>query len=104
MQGVKMSAEKIGLIENVESKILFIRGQRVMIDRDIAELYNVQTHVLNQAVKLNAERFPPDSMFKLTKKEKDELVTNCDRFNSLKHSTTLPKVFADHGAVMLALA
>ncbi|MCF8356840.1 MAG: ORF6N domain-containing protein [Melioribacteraceae bacterium] len=98
-----MSTKVIDRSEALENKILLIRGQRVMIDRDLAELYNVQTKVLNQTVKRNAERFPSDFMFKLTKKEKDEPVTNCDRFNSLKHSTPLPYVFTEHGAVMLIL-
>lgn len=89
-------------VEAVENKILLIRGQRVMIDRDLARLYGVSTKVLNQAVKRNIDRFPYDFMFILTKDEKNELVTNCDRFNSLKHSTSLPCAFTEHGALMLA--
>src|SRR3989304_8337677 len=89
-------------VEAVENKILLIRGQRVMIDRDLAGLYGVPTKVLNQAVKRNIEKFPADFMFILTKAEKDELVTNCDRFNSLKHSTSFPYAFTEHGALMLA--
>lgn len=54
-----------------------------MIDRDLAELYGVETKVLNQAVKRNMERFPERFRFQLTKEEMNELVTNCDRFNSL---------------------
>jgi phage regulator Rha-like protein len=99
---IKMNKKEIIQIEAIESKILFIRGQRVMIDRDLAELYGVLTKALNQAVKRNIERFPADFMFVLTKKEKSELVTNCDRFNSLKHSTSLPFAFTEHGALMLA--
>ena len=59
-----------------------------MIDRDLAKFYRVETKVLNQAVKRNIERFPEDFMFVLTQSEKEELVTNCDRFNILKHSST----------------
>ncbi|MDP2302856.1 MAG: ORF6N domain-containing protein [Ignavibacteria bacterium] len=73
-----------------------------MLDRNLAELYGVSTKVLNQAVKRNSERFTTDFMFILTKSEKDELVTNCDRFNSLKHSTVLPFAFTEYGALMLA--
>ena len=72
----------------IEDKILVIRGQQVMIDRDLAKFYRVETKVLNQAVKRNIERFPEDFMFVLTQSEKEELVTNCDRFNILKHSST----------------
>ena len=55
-----------------------------MIDRDLAELYGTETKVLNQAVKRNIERFPEDFMFALDKSEKDELVTNCDRFKTMR--------------------
>ena len=97
-----MSVNEIVLTERIENKILLIRGQRVMLDRDLAELYGVPTKVLNQAVKRNNERFPTDFIFVLTKSEKDELVTNCDRFNSLKHSTVLPFAFTEYGVLMLA--
>ena len=90
-------------VEAVENKILLIRGQKVMIDRDLARLYGVPTKVLNQKVKRNIEKFPADFMFILTKAEKDELVTNCDRFNSLKHSTALPYAFTEHGALIIKL-
>ena len=56
-------------LERIESKIYLIRGQKVMLDRDIAELYGVKTFVLNQAVKRNIERFPEDFMFSLTRQE-----------------------------------
>ena len=75
---------------NIENKILVIRGQQVMLDRDLAELYGVETRVLNQAVKRNIERFPEDFMFMLDTFEKNELITNCDRFNKMKHSSVLP--------------
>ena len=54
-------------LENIQSKIYVIRGQRVMLDRDLASMYGVETKVLNQAVKRNIERFPEDFMFQLTK-------------------------------------
>jgi len=97
-----MSAIEIVGLEAVESKIFLIRGQRVMIDRDLADLYDVETKNLNRQVKRNIERFSREFMFQLTKEEKKELVTNWHRFNSLKHSTSLPYVFTEHGAVMLA--
>ncbi len=97
-----MSIKEIVPTERIENRILLLRGQRVMLDRDLAELYGVSTKVLNQAVKRSNERFPTDFMFVLTKVEKDELVTNCDRFNSLKHSTVLPFAFTEYGALMLA--
>ena len=86
----------------IEDKILIIRGQQVMIDRDLAKFYRVETKVLNQAVKRNIERFPEDFMFVLTQSEKEELVTNCDRFNILKHSSTSPYAFTEQGVAMLA--
>lgn len=71
----------------IESRIMSIRGRQIMIDRDLAELYGVETKRLNEAVKRNKDRFPERFRFQLTKEEMVELVTNCDRFNSLKHST-----------------
>jgi len=73
-----------------------------MIDRDLAELYGVSTKALNQAVTRNIKRFPPDFMFRATKDEKDELVTNCDRFRSLKHSSVMPRAFTEQGVAMLS--
>ena len=64
----------------IENRIISIRGKQIMIDRDLAELYNVETKVLNQAVKRNIERFPESFRFQLTKEEKAELVANCYRF------------------------
>ena len=84
------------------NKILLLRGQRVMIDRDLAELYGVTTKRLNEAVKRNRSRFPEDFMFQLTADEKAEVVANCDHLSALKFSKTLPYAFTEHGAVMLA--
>ena len=61
-----------------------------MIDNDLATLYETETKVLKQQVKRNIERFPGDFMFQLTKEEKTQLVTNCDRLSNLKHSSVLP--------------
>ena len=73
-----------------------------MLDRDLAELYGVETKALNQAVKRNLDRFPEDFMFRLSLEEKDELVTKCDRFERLKHSTALPHAFTEQGVAMLS--
>ncbi|MBI5740440.1 MAG: ORF6N domain-containing protein [Nitrospirae bacterium] len=98
-----MSDEKSVIpIRKIERKILFIRGQKVMLDADLAELYGVSTKVLNQTVKRNKERFPDDFMFQLTKHEKDEVVTNCDHLKRLRFSYALPFAFTEHGTVMLA--
>ncbi len=83
----------------VEQRILVIRGQKVMIDADLAELYGVPTKALNQAVKRNAERFPADFMFQLTADEKADVVTNCDHLARLKFSKSLPYAFTEHGAI-----
>jgi hypothetical protein len=89
-------------LERIESAIMEIRGQKVMLDYDLAALYGVTTKALNQAVKRNADRFPSGFMFGLTVEERNELVTNCDRLARLKHSSSMPYAFTEHGAVMLA--
>ena len=86
----------------IEGMIFLVRGQKVMIDKDIADLYCVPTKALNQAVKCNIKRFPDDFIIQLTKHERDELVTICDRFNTLKHSTVNPYAFTEHGVAMLS--
>ena len=97
-----VSRESLVPMERIERAIFVIRGQKVMLDADLAGLYGVLTKVLNQAVKRNKERFPVDFMFQLTKEEKDEVVTICDHLKRLKFSPTLPHVFTEHGAIMLA--
>ena len=86
----------------IKNCIHTIRGQKVMVDRDLADLYGVPTKRLNEAVKRNIKRFPDDFMFKLNDKELKELVANCDRFETLKHSTTPPNVFTEQGVSMLS--
>jgi ribosomal protein L23 len=88
--------------EVVISKILVLRDKKIMIDKDIAELYGVTTKRLNEQVKRNKKRFPADFMFQLTQEEKDEVVANCDHLKNLKYSPNLPFAFTEHGAVMLA--
>ncbi len=87
--------------ESIGQRILLIRGAKVMLDSDLAELYGVTTKALNQAVRRNIDRFPADFMFRLTKQEKQEVVTNCDHLAKLKFSSTLPYAFTEHGALML---
>lgn len=89
-------------VERIERNILSIRGEKVMLDADLAELYGVETKVLNQAVKRNASRFPADFMFQLTLTEKNEVVTNCDHLARIRFSPHLPFAFTEHGALMLA--
>lgn len=82
--------------------IQMIRATPVLIDKDLATLYGVTTKALNQAVNRNIERFPPGFKFQLNNEEKDELVTNCDRFKKLKHSSSLPYAFTEQGVAMLS--
>jgi hypothetical protein len=88
--------------ETIQSRILILRGKRVMLDRDLAMLYEVPTRRLNEQVKRNTKRFPEPFIFQLTIEEKNELVANCDRFKPLKHSTALPYAFTEHGIAMLS--
>lgn len=87
-------------IESIENKIFIIRGQKVMLDRDLAQLYQVETKRLNEAVKRNIERFPANFMLKLNDNELKELVANCDRFKTLKHSVSTPYAFTEHGVAI----
>jgi hypothetical protein len=89
-------------VERIERAILMIRGQKVMLDADLSRLYDIPTKALNQAVGRNERRFPSDFMFRLTKEEKNELVTNCDRFKTLRHSSAMPRAFTEQGVAMLS--
>lgn len=80
---------------NYESMIFEFRGYKIMVDADLAALYETETKALKQQVKRNIDRFPEDFMFQLTKEEKNQLVTNCDRLASLKHSSVNPLVFTE---------
>lgn len=99
-----MSAAEKSIVPNeiIMSKILLIRNQKVMIDRDLAELYGTTTKRLNEQVKRNINRFPEHFMFELTELEKEYVVTNCDHLKKLKFSSSLPYVFTEHGTMMLA--
>jgi len=89
-------------VERIQKCILLIRNKKIILDRDLAVLYGVETKTLNQAVRRNIKRFPADFMFQLTKVEKKQLVTNCDRFAPLKHSTSMPHAFTEQGIAMLS--
>jgi len=86
----------------VEEKILTLQDGQVLVDRDVAELYGVETREINQAVKNNPDKFPDGYIITLSSEDKSELVKNFDRFNSLKHSTVLPSAFTEKGLYMLA--
>lgn len=102
-----MKSDSIILAEIIEQRIFVIRDQKVRLDFHLAELYGVPTKSLNLAVKRNANRFPPDFMFKLTKDEFDALKTSL-RFQSETSNPShggrryLPFAFTEHGAIMLA--
>ncbi|MHC4445614.1 MAG: ORF6N domain-containing protein [Planctomycetota bacterium] len=89
-------------MERIEQSILLIRGEKVMLDADLARLYGVTTKRLNEQVKRNRSRFPGDFMFQLTGEEKADVVANCDHLKNLKFSPVRPHAFTEHGAVMLA--
>ena len=94
--------EELSNFDVIRSRIFTIRGVQVMLDRDLAELYGVATKRLNEQVKRNVERFPSTFMFQLSLSEMRELVANCDRFKSMKHSSVPMTAFTEHGIIMLA--
>lgn len=94
-------------LENIENLILNIRGKQVMLDRDLARLYGVETKVLNQAVKRNIERFPDDFMFQITKEEVNSTLFSRSQFVTLKtirgeNIKYLPYAFTENGIAMLS--
>lgn len=89
-------------IVKTESKIIVIRDTQVILDRDVAELYGVETREINQALRNNPKKFPPGYVIELNNNEKEELIKNFDRFKKLKHSTVAPHAFTEQGLYMLA--
>jgi hypothetical protein len=89
-------------LQRIQQMVLVVRGRRVMTDADLAALYGVATRALNQAVRRNAQRFPIDFVFRLTRTEKTEVITLCDHLQALKYSPSLPLAFTEHGAIMAA--
>jgi hypothetical protein len=90
--------------ERLDTAILEIRGERVMLDVDLAEVYGVTTRRLKEQVRRNRDRFPEGFMFELTLEEKDELVAKCDRLMALRHSSSRPYAFTEHVTVVAACA
>lgn len=88
--------------EEIEDKIITLRGQKVLLDRDVAILYGVETKRVNEALRNNLDKFPKDYCFTLQVSEKQYLVENFDRFSVLKHSTVEPNAFTEKGLYMLA--
>ena len=97
-----LTIQELSNSDVIRSRIFTIRGVQVMLDRDLAELYGVATKRLNEQVKRNVERFPSTFMFQLSLSEMRELVANCDRFKSMKHSSVPMTAFTEHGIIMLA--
>ena len=90
-------------LQPIQNKIHEIRGYKVMLDFDLADIYEVPTKALKQAVKRNMKRFPTDFMFELTINEWKELVTICDQIpETMKHSYIPPFAFTEHGVTMLS--
>lgn len=89
-------------VSDVQRRILMIRGQKVVLDADLADFYGVTTKRLNEQVKRNKGRFPEDFALRLTEREKTEVVAKCDHLSKLKYSRTLPYAFTEHGALMAA--
>ena len=88
--------------ENLKPLLVELRGESVLLDSDIAQIYGVETRDINKAVTNNPDKFPTGYVVELSKPEKSELVENFHRFNKLKHSTVTPKAFPEKGLYMLA--
>ncbi|MDX9795759.1 MAG: ORF6N domain-containing protein [Arcobacteraceae bacterium] len=89
-------------IEDIHNKIFTVRGVQVMLDSDLAKLYNIETKTFNQSIRRNIKRFPEDFRFQLNDDEKNELVTKCYQLQNLKHSYINPYVFTEQGVSMLS--
>ena len=85
----------ISKFNTLENKLIKYNNTLVLVDKDVAELYEVETKEINKAVKNNPEKFPDGYIIEITKEEKDELVKKFHRFEKLKHSTVNPKVFTE---------
>ncbi len=87
----------------IENKIYEIRGQKVMLDFDLAEMYGVETKRLKEQVRRNMDRFPADFLFQLSAYEWNQLVANCDRLPpNIRHSSVSPFAFTEQGVAMLS--
>src|SRR5438093_11445497 len=97
-----MQETALTALHSLETKIYFLRGQRVMLDRDLAEIYGVELKRLNEQVRRNGERFPGDFSFQITRQELPILKSQIATSSSYGGSRKLPSVFTEHGAIMLA--
>ena len=88
--------------KEVEARVIELRGQKVILDRDVAELYQTETREINKAVKNNPEKFPDGYCFTLQPSEKQYVVENFHRMERLKKSTVEPRAFTERGLYMLA--
>lgn len=95
-------ANEIISTRDVQDLMIVVRGQEVLLDRDVALLYGVSTGRVNEAVKNNREKFPEGYLISLMDSEKEELIENFDRFKSMKHSPVPPTAFTERGLYMLA--
>ena len=105
MAKAKKGIVKIIPDEIIIRKIYLLRGQKVLLDKDLAELYGVETRILNQAVKRNADRFPPDFMFQLTREEYNSLRSQfviLENYKKGKYSKFNPFAFTEQGVAMLS--
>ena len=98
-----MSKAAVALTKRVDSRILFLRGHKAILDSDLAELYGVTAKRLNEQIKRNAARFPSDFLFQLTRGERDSLRSQIATSNNGRGGRRyLPYAFTEHGAIMAA--
>lgn len=97
-----MKDKKIPVDSKIAPKLIVVRDQPVLLDRDVAAIYGVETKRVNEAVRRNIDKFPPSYRFPLEQGEVKQLVANCDRFKPLKHSTAAPHAFTEKGLYTLA--
>jgi len=95
-------ANEIINADDVQGKIIVVRNQQVLLDRDVASLYGVETRIIKQAVKNNPEKFPDGYLFTLTTREKEEVIKNIDNPDSIRFSPVNPTAFTERGLYMLA--
>lgn len=102
MKKKQVAGESIIPVELITSKILLIRNEKVLLDKDLAELYGVETRILNQAVKRNITRFPEDFMFQLATEESRFIRSQFVTLKRGEHSKYLPYAFTEQGVAMLS--
>ena len=98
----KLILQDLSNSDLIRSRIFTVRGVQVMLAPDLAELYQVETRIFNQAVKRNIKRFPENFRFQLTKDELNEVITNCDNPDKLRFAPVVPYAFTEQGIAMLS--